>query len=33
VAEPTVHDAKALADRVHDIVAAPIEHGFGLVHS
>jgi 1-acyl-sn-glycerol-3-phosphate acyltransferase len=25
IAEPTVHDAKALADRVHDIVAGPIE--------
>jgi 1-acyl-sn-glycerol-3-phosphate acyltransferase len=25
IAEPTVHDAKALADRVHDIVAEPIE--------
>ncbi|HUK35543.1 MAG TPA: lysophospholipid acyltransferase family protein, partial [Vicinamibacterales bacterium] len=25
IVEPTVHDAKALADRVHDIVAAPIE--------
>ena len=23
--EPTVQDAKALADRVHDIVARPIE--------
>ena len=26
IPEPTVHDAKALAERVHDIVAGPIEH-------
>jgi 1-acyl-sn-glycerol-3-phosphate acyltransferase len=32
VAEPTVHDAKALADRVHDIVAGPVEHAFEVVH-
>jgi 1-acyl-sn-glycerol-3-phosphate acyltransferase len=25
ITEPTVHDAKALADRVHDVVATPIE--------
>src|SRR5579871_2213164 len=33
IAEPTVQDAKALAERVHDIVAAPIEHAFDVVHS
>ena len=33
IVEPTAHDAKALADRVHEIVAAPIEHAFGIVHS
>ena len=32
IAGPTVHDAKALADRVHDIVAAPVEHAFAVVH-
>jgi 1-acyl-sn-glycerol-3-phosphate acyltransferase len=32
IPEPTVHDAKALADRVHDIVAAPIEHALPVVH-
>jgi 1-acyl-sn-glycerol-3-phosphate acyltransferase len=26
IAEPTVRDAKALADRVHDVVAAPFDH-------
>jgi 1-acyl-sn-glycerol-3-phosphate acyltransferase len=33
IADPTVHDAKALAERVHDIVAAPIEHALDVVHS
>ena len=33
IAEPTVHDAKALAERVHDIVAAPIDHAHDVVHS
>jgi 1-acyl-sn-glycerol-3-phosphate acyltransferase len=27
IAQPTVHDAKALADRVHDIVAAAVQDG------
>jgi hypothetical protein len=25
IAQPSVHDAKALADRVHDIVAAAVQ--------
>jgi len=33
IAEPSVHDAKALADRVHDIVAGPVDHAAYLVHS
>jgi 1-acyl-sn-glycerol-3-phosphate acyltransferase len=33
IAEPSVHDAKALADRVHDIVAGPVEHAAEVVHS
>jgi 1-acyl-sn-glycerol-3-phosphate acyltransferase len=33
IPEPTAHDAKALADRVHDIVAAPIEHALAVVYS
>jgi len=32
VDQPTVHDAKALADRIHDIVAAPVEHAAEVVH-
>ncbi len=32
ISEPTAHDAKALADHVHDIVAAPIEDAFAVVH-
>jgi len=32
IAEPTTHDAKALADRVHDIVARPIEDALKVVH-
>src|SRR4029077_6684126 len=31
IADPTVHDAKALADRVHDIVARPIEDALQVV--
>ena len=31
IAEPTVRDAKALADRVHEIVAAPIDHAGEIV--
>jgi len=31
IAEPTVHDAKALADRVHDIVARPVEDALQIV--
>jgi 1-acyl-sn-glycerol-3-phosphate acyltransferase len=31
IAEPTVRDAKALADQVHDIVAAPIDHAGEVV--
>jgi 1-acyl-sn-glycerol-3-phosphate acyltransferase len=30
--EPTVHDAKDLAERVHNIVAASIEHALDVVH-
>ena len=33
ITEPTVHDAKELAERVHDIVAAPIEYALDVVHS
>ena len=33
ISEPTVHDAKALADRVHDIVAAPVEDARDVIHS
>ena len=31
--DPTVQDAKVLADRVHDIVSAPIEDAFDRAHS
>jgi len=31
--EPTVQDAKALAHRVHQIVAGPVEHAVEVVHS
>ena len=30
--EPSIHDAKALADRVHDIVAAPVDHALQAAH-
>ncbi len=33
LAEPTVHDAKALADRIHDIVAGPIPNVSNLSNS
>jgi len=32
IAEPTVRDAKALADRVHRIVAAPVDHAAQAGH-
>ena len=32
IVEPTAQDAKALADRVHEIVARPIEHGLAVLH-
>lgn len=32
MADPTVQDAKALAECVHDIVAAPLEHAVDVVH-
>jgi 1-acyl-sn-glycerol-3-phosphate acyltransferase len=33
IAEPTTHDAKALADCVHDIVAGPVEDALKAVRS
>jgi 1-acyl-sn-glycerol-3-phosphate acyltransferase len=32
IEQPTVHDAKALAERVHGIVAAPVEHAREVLH-
>jgi 1-acyl-sn-glycerol-3-phosphate acyltransferase len=32
ISEPTVADARALATRVHDVVAQPIDHALDVVH-